>query len=394
MSHIFLSQTNLVIMLKNLLFIFCIFVNPCYISSLVDNSLGVQSKLLNPKGMVWIPGGIFTMGSDDVESKPDEKPPHSVKVSGFWMDITPVTNRQFKEFVDETGYVTLAEKAPTLEEIMSQVPPGTPEPSPELLVPGSLVFKPTKGPVPLSSCYLWWEWKPGACWKHPLGPGSSIEGKEDHPVVHISWYDANAYAKWAGKRLPTEAEWEFAAYGGQKNIKYVWGNEEFSEDTPQANLWQGRFPYESHKSDGYMGTTEVKKFKPNGYGLYDMAGNVWQWCSDLYNGYYYQEESKKKLSIDPLGPLKSYDPNEPFALKRVHRGGSFMCHKSYCKGYRITARMKTSPDTSLNHLGFRCVKSQLSPANIPHRTSQRVKKNLLRLSANFQRTKKEQKKDG
>jgi formylglycine-generating enzyme required for sulfatase activity len=308
-----------------------------------------------PHGMVWVPGGEFLMGSDNKDSKKDEKPTHKVFVNGFWMDATLVTNRQFKEFVEATGYITTAEKAPTLEEIMAQVPPGTPPPSPNLLVPASLVFKPSKGPVPLGSNRLWWEWKPGASWKHPLGPESTIEGIEDHPVVQISWFDAVAYAKWAGKRLPTEAEWEFAAYGGNKEIMYVWGNEEFSEENPQANIWQGSFPYKSTKSDGYMGTTAVRTFKPNPYGLYDMAGNVWQWCSDLYNASYYSDESKKELSINPTGPKTSYDPDEPFAVKHVHRGGSFLCHSSYCKGYRITARMKTCPDTGLNHLGFRCV---------------------------------------
>jgi formylglycine-generating enzyme len=307
-----------------------------------------------PQGMIWIPGGEFVMGSDSPEAKKDEKPPHRVKVDGFWMDETPVTNRQFKAFVDATGYVTTAEKAPALDEIMSQVPPGTPPPAPELLVPASLVFKPTQGPVPLTCAYLWWEWKPGADWKHPQGPESSIEGKDDHPVVQVSWFDATAYAKWAGKKLPTEAEWEYAAYGGKTDIKYVWGKEEFNEDNPQINIWQGQFPYKSSKSAGYFGTTSVKAHKPNPYGLYDMGGNVWQWCSDLYHANYFQEEAKKEVSINPAGPASSYDPEEPYASKRVHRGGSFLCHKSYCKGYRITARMKTCPDTSLNHLGFRC----------------------------------------
>jgi formylglycine-generating enzyme required for sulfatase activity len=298
------------------------------------------------------------MGSDHPDSKKDEKPAHRVKVDGFWMDATPVTNRQFKEFVDATNYITTAEKAPTLEEIMSQVPPGTPPPAPELLVAASLVFKPSKNPVSLKSNRTWWEWKPGANWKHPLGPDSSIEGKEDHPVVQISWYDAVAYAQWAGKRLPTEAEWTFAAYGGRKDIIYVWGNEEFSEEKPQINIWQGEFPYKSTKANGYIGTTPVTTYKPNPYGLYDMAGNVWQWCSDLYNALYYSEEAKKEVSINPTGPKVSFDPEEPFATKYVHRGGSFLCHKSYCKGYRINARMKTCPDTSLNHLGFRCVKQK------------------------------------
>lgn len=305
--------------------------------------------------MVFIPGGEFVMGSNDSDARQDEKPPHQVKVDSFWIDETPVTNRDFKKFVDETGYITTAEKAPTLEEIMSQVPPGTPPPSPDLLVPASLVFKKPDRPTPLKNSYVWWEWKPGANWKHPLGPESSIEGKEDHPVVHISWYDAKAYAKWAGKRLPTEAEWEYAAHGG-KQEKYVWGNEEFSESDPQINIWQGTFPHQSDKKD--YGTTPVKKYKPNGYGLYDMAGNVWQWCQDLYNANYYAEVAKKGLSINPKGPLKSFDPDEPYAKKYVHKGGSFLCHRSYCKSYRISARMKTCPDTGLNHLGFRCAKDK------------------------------------
>lgn len=351
--------------MKNIYLFFCLFglVFHCFFHQVYGDcccsNLPVRFGILNkdtcPSGMVWIPGGEFTMGSDNSESKRDEKPPHRVKVDGFWMDATPVTNRQFKEFVDATGYVTIAEKTPTLEEIMSQVPPGTPPPPAELLVPASLVFKPTMGPVSLKSNRAWWEWKPGANWRHPLGPESSIEGREDHPVVQVSWFDAVAYAEWAGKRLPTEAEWEFAAYGGKNNILYVWGNEEFSEENPQINIWQGEFPYKSTKANGYMGTTPVKTYKPNPYGLYDMAGNVWQWCSDLYNVSYYADEAKKDISLNPTGPKTSFDPDEPFAKKYVHRGGSFLCHKSYCKGYRITARMKTCPDTGLNHLGFRCV---------------------------------------
>lgn len=295
------------------------------------------------------------MGSNDDDARRDEKPTHLVKVDGFYIDITPVTNRQFKEFVDATGYVTTAEVAPSLEEIMSQVPKGTPEPDPKDLVAASLVFKKTDGPVPLRSNRLWWDWKPGADWKHPEGPESSIVGKEDHPVVHISWYDANAYAKWAGKRLPTEAEWEFAALGGKNQAKYVWGDAEFSEENPQANIWHGTFPCSSTK--GHIGTTPVKTFPPNSYGLYDMSGNVWQWCQDLYHAGYYAEEKAKGVSVNPQGPSTSYDPEEPHATKHVHRGGSFLCHKSYCKGYRIAARMKTAPDTSLNHLGFRCAKN-------------------------------------
>lgn len=310
-----------------------------------------------PQGMVWIPAGEFTMGANDKDAKKDEKPPHQVKVDGFWLDETVVTNRQFKEFVDATGYVTTAEKAPTLEEIMAQVPPGTPEPSPDLLVAASLVFKPSKGPISLRNHFVWWDWKPGADWKHPSGPESTIVGKEDHPVVQVSYFDALAYAEWAGKRLPTEAEWEYAARGGQKDVKYVWGNEEFSEENPQANIWQGVFPYKSIKKDGYFGTTPVKTFQANPFGLYDMSGNVWQWCSDLYHFNYYTEQAAQGICVNPQGPKTCCDPEEPYATKHVHRGGSFLCHDSYCKGYRISARMKTCPDTSLNHLGFRCALS-------------------------------------
>lgn len=326
----------------------------CCCSDLPDR-FGLKS--VAPSGMVWIPGGEFTMGTDSSEAREDERPAHRVKVDGFWMDATPVTNRQFKEFVDATGYVTTAEKAPTLEEIMAQVPPGTPPPPKELLVAASLVFKKTSGPVPLNNIRQWWEWKQGANWRHPWGPESSIEGKEDHPVVQISWFDATAYAQWAGKRLPTEAEWEYAARGGKENQTYFWGNEEFSEEKPQANIWQGTFPYKSSKPDGYVGTTAVKNYPPNGYGLYDMAGNVWQWCTDLYHVNAYREDAQKGLVVNPTGPKTSFDPAEPFAKKHVHRSGSFLCHSSYCKGYRVTARMKTCPDTSLNHLGFRCAKS-------------------------------------
>ncbi len=349
-----------------LFFLFFILISAHIHSTCCCSDLPDRIQSLAPQeGMIWIPGGEFTMGSDNGDSKPDEKPPHRVKVDGFWMDITPITNRQFKEFVEATGYVTTAEKAPTLEEIMSQVPQGTPEPAPELLVPASLVFQPTKGPVSLRSNRAWWTWKPGANWKHPLGPESNLEGKEDHPVVQVTWYDANAYAKWAGKRLPAEAEWEFAALGGRDRVLYVWGNDEFSEENPQANIWQGQFPYKCVKKDGDYGTTPVKTFASNPYGLYDMSGNVWQWCSDLYHVFYYRDENKKDISINPTGPTSSFDPEEPHAIKRVHRGGSFLCHSSYCKGYRIAARMKTCPDTSLNHLGFRCVKDKNEIAAAP-----------------------------
>ncbi|PWU16099.1 MAG: formylglycine-generating enzyme family protein [Chlamydiae bacterium] len=330
--------------------LFFIFLSIFQIQSAFGNGFVYDKTDSSPK-MIWIPSGHFYMGSDHTDAKPDEKPQHLVQLDGFWIDETPVTNKQFKTFVDATGYITTAEKAPILEEIMKQVPPGTPLPDTNVLIPSSLIFKRTTHPVPLHNAAIWWEWKPGADWRHPLGPDSSIEDKENHPVVQVSWYDAQAYAEWIGKRLPTEAEWEYAARGGQEDFIYAWGKEEFSEEEPQANLWRGSFPYKSINECNYIGTTAVKSFPPNKYGLYDMAGNVWEWCSDLYHASYYKETPQK----NPQGAKESFDPQEPYAEKRVQRGGSFLCHASYCKGYRLTARMKTSPDTSLNHSGFRCV---------------------------------------
>lgn len=311
-----------------------------------------------PPGMRWIPGGEFTMGSNSGEAYPDEKALHRVRLSGFWMDETEVTNAQFREFVEAAGYVTTAEKIPDLDEIMKQLPPGTPPPPKEVMVPGSLAFDPPSRPLPLYNSALWWVWKPGANWRHPNGPGSSIEGKDDHPVVHVSWYDAVAYAKWAGKRLPTEAEWEYAARGGLEGKPYVWGDEKVSDRVVRANIWQGSFPYRNLESDGYAATAPVKSFAPNDYGLYDMAGNVWEWCSDWYRHDYYLQQAGNKVSVNPTGPEGSFDPMEPTVPKRVNRGGSFLCHASYCAGYRPSARMKTSPDTSLSHTGFRCAMTQ------------------------------------
>lgn len=317
---------------------------------------GNMPSRYEPTGMVWIAGGEFSMGTDDPDARLDEKPIHRVKVTGFFMDLHAVTNAQFEGFVKATGYVTTAEKIPTLEEIMSQVPTGTPPPPAENLVAASLVFKPTDGPVPLTNTRQWWVWQTGANWRHPEGPESSIIGKEHHPVVHISWDDATAYAKWASKRLPTEAEWEYAARGGMECKRYSWGNEEFSEENPQANIWHGHFPYKSSKINGAFGTVAVKSYPPNAYGLYDMAGNVWHWCVDYYHASYYEEQAKLAVSDNPQGPASSFDPAEPCAIKRVIRGGSFLCHNSYCTGYRVSARMKSTPDTSLSHTGFRCVK--------------------------------------
>jgi sulfatase modifying factor 1 len=309
-----------------------------------------------PPGMVWIPGGEFTMGTDSELGWPDEKPAHRVRVDSFWMDETDVTNAQFREFVEATRYVTTAEKPPDVEEIMRQSPPGTPRPPKEKLVPGSLVFTPTKEPVSLKDFSQWWRWTPGAEWRHPEGPGSTIDGKDDHPVVHVSWFDAVAYAKWAGKRLPTEAEWEFAARGGLDNKPYVWGDDKPTDTNIHANLWQGEFPYRNTAADGYERTSPVKAFPPNGYGLYDMSGNVWQWCSDWYQRDLYRERGSRGVIVNPTGPERSSDPARPFMSQRCQKGGSFLCHDSYCSRYRPSARHGCSPDTGMSHVSFRCVK--------------------------------------
>lgn len=308
-------------------------------------------------GMVLIPGGVFDMGGDNSQASEDEYPKHKVQVDAFYMDVTEVTNAQFKKFIDATGYVTTAERKPDWEEIKATLPPGTPRPPDSVLVAASLVFHQSGGPVDLNNYNQWWSWVKGASWRHPQGPGSSIEGKENYPVVHVSWDDAQAYCKWAGKRLPTEAEWEFAARGGLINNIYPWGNEHISQGAPKANSWEGKFPYLNEKKDGYITAAPVKSFAANGYGLYDMAGNVWEWCSDWYHHDYYQQ-LEGKLTVNPQGPDKSYDPQEPYNAKRSLRGGSFLCNDSYCSGYRVARRMKSSPDTGLEHTGFRCVRDR------------------------------------
>jgi formylglycine-generating enzyme required for sulfatase activity len=310
-----------------------------------------------PPGMVWVPGGEFTMGTDADLGWEEEKPAHRVRVSGFWMDQTDVTNAQFRRFVEATGYRTTAEKPPDAEEILRQLPPGTPPPPKEKLVPGSLVFTPTKGPVPLNDFSQWWKWTPGADWRHPEGPGSSIEGRDDHPVVHVSWLDATAYARWASKRLPTEAEWEFAARGGLDNKPYAWGDQAPTDANCRANLWQGDFPHRNTARDGYERTSPVKAFPPNGYGLYDMSGNVWQWCADWYQRDLYRRRAGQGVPDNPAGPERSSDPRRPFMPLRVQKGGSFLCHDSYCSRYRPSARYGCSPDTGMSHIGFRCVRS-------------------------------------
>ncbi|GAA4335554.1 formylglycine-generating enzyme family protein [Mucilaginibacter gynuensis] len=320
-----------------------------------DSGNVASGKLKNHEGMVWIPGGEYLMGGDNEQAAEDEYPKHKVEVSGFWMDITEVTNAQFEKFVKATGYLTTAEQKPDWEELKKQLPPGTPKPDESLLVPASLVFSPPDHEIALDNYAQWWSWQKGANWQHPQGPASTIKGKENYPVVHISYYDALAYCKWAGKRLPTEAEWEWAARGGLKNNIYPWGNEAVDAGKPKANSWQGSFPWKNTVKDKYYRAAPVKSFSPNNYKLYDMAGNVWEWCADLYHNQYYSEVNKPNGVKDPRGPATSYDPEEPNAKKRVIRGGSFLCNDSYCSGYRVARRMKSTEDSGMEHLGFRCV---------------------------------------
>ena len=311
---------------------------------------------VNLKEMVLIPGGRFSMGGDDDQAWRDEYPKHMVVVDSFWMDVHEVTNAQFSAFVEATGYLTTAEKAVDWEEIKKELPPGTPKPDASQLAPASLVFVPTDKPVSLIDVSQWWQWRQGANWRQPEGPGSSIVGKDNHPVVHVSWFDAVAYCDWVGKRLPTEAEWEYASRGGLTDAVYAWGNEDLSSGKPKANTWEGAFPYRNDKSDGFYFTAPVQSYQANNYGLYDVAGNVWEWCADLYHEDYYKTLAGK-TTHNPQGPKTSYDSNEPYALKRVSRGGSFLCHESYCSGYRNSMRMKTTPDTGSMHTGFRAVVS-------------------------------------
>ncbi|HYV91685.1 MAG TPA: formylglycine-generating enzyme family protein [Chitinophagales bacterium] len=330
--------------------------------NILNNHGGANLNATNktPKGMVWIAGGDFIMGTDDdKQARTDEKPSHKVHVDGFYMDVHEVTNAEFTAFVKATGYITTAEKPLDWDELKKQLPEGTPRLPDSLLAPGSLVFTPPSRPISLDNVSQWWSWIRGADWKHPLGPGSSIAGKENYPVIQVSWDDAQAYCKWAGKRLPTEAEWEFAARGGMKDAEYPWGND--TSYYKHANTWNGHFPDSNTLADGYDLMAPVKSYAPNGYGLYDMAGNVWEWCSDWYQSDYYQECAKQKISNNPQGPASSFDPDEPTVPKRVNRGGSFLCSDSYCSSYRITARMKNSPDTGLEHCGFRCVMMKSKP---------------------------------
>ncbi len=310
-----------------------------------------------PTGMVWIPPGEFWMGSEDAMFE-NESPAQRVRLDGFWMDAHEVTNAEFRKFVEATGYVTVAEKPPDWEVMKKTLPPDTPKPPDEKLVPSALVFVSPKQPVPLHDPSLWWIVTPGADWKHPEGPQSNLDGRDDHPVVHVAWDDAVAYAEWAGKRLPTEAEWEYAARGGLDRKRFCWGDEPPTDSNGRlANIWQGDFPILNTKIDGYERTAPVGSYPPNGYGLFDMAGNVWEWCADWYRADEYVLRARPGVLHNPKGPDDFWDPAEPLVPKRVNRGGSFLCHVKSCVSYRPAARRGTAIDNGMSHLGFRCVVS-------------------------------------
>jgi formylglycine-generating enzyme len=311
-----------------------------------------------PAGMRWIPGGEFTMGSDGAEAYPHERPAHVVHVNGFWMDETEVTNAQYREFVDATRYITVAERKPKWEELQKQLPAGTPRPPDSVLVPGSLVFTPPHNPVRLNDYSQWWTWVAGANWRQPGGGSTTIEGKWDHPVVHIAFEDAQAYCMWAGKRLPAEAEWEFASRAGKPAKPFDFAADIVSEGSFSANVFQGSFPNRDLAEDGYASTAPVRSFPADGYGLYDMIGNVWEWTSDYYDPGYYSHLAATGVVRNPRGPRQSYDPNEPHIIKYVIKGGSYLCATDYCSNYRATARQAAAFDTGQSHLGFRCVRDR------------------------------------
>lgn len=309
------------------------------------------------EGMIWIPGGEFSMGCEDPggmaaggpDMMADARPIHRVRVDGFWMDEAEVTNEQYKKFVRATGYLTVAEQTPNADEF-----PGVPR---DELVAGSLVFTPPGSLVGKDDYTQWWRYQKGANWRHPDGPDSNIKDREKYPVVHIAYADAVAYAKWAGKRLPTEAEWEFAARGGLSGKAYAWGDDLRPNGKWMANTFQGRFPIKDTGEDGFAGIAPVKSFPPNGYGLYDMAGNVWEWCCDWYSAVYYSQlAAQGGVAYNPQGPTKSLDPDAPMEKRRVQRGGSFLCTDQYCTRYMVGARGKGEVATSSNHVGFRCVR--------------------------------------
>ena len=320
-----------------------------------------KSLNTNPhEGMVWVETKTFLKGakSSDQFAMPREKPAHLVTVDGFFIDATEVTNKQFNKFVTATNYITVAERKIDWEEMKKELPPNTPKPHDSILQPGSLLFnKNVDAIVSMNTYFQWWTWKIGANWRHPSGPNSTIEGKDNYPVVHIAYEDALAYCKWANRRLPTEAQWESAAQGTNENMIFTWGND-FKMLNSNANTWQGVFPTKNDSKDGFEYSSPVKSYPPNSIGIFDMTGNVWELTSDLFNVNYYNQLDLSKPIINPRGAKIAFNPNNPYQKEHVIKGGSFLCHASYCASYRISARMGTSFDSGSDHVGFRTVASK------------------------------------
>ncbi|WP_452229661.1 MULTISPECIES: formylglycine-generating enzyme family protein [unclassified Lacinutrix] len=315
------------------------------------------SKIEAPEGMVWVQTKTFLQGAKESDNyaMPREKPAHMVTVDGFYMDITEVTNKQFKAFVAATDYITIAEREIDWEEMKKELPPNTPKPHDSILQPGSLIFnKDVNAVVNMENYGQWWAWETGADWRHPDGPASTIEGKDDYPVVHVAYQDALAYCKWANRRLPTEAEWESAAQGTNANAIFTWGNDPTRLDA-NANTWQGVFPTKNDSKDGFEFISPVKSYPPNSIGLYDMAGNVWEITSDFFSVKYYRELDTSKTIVNPKGADAHFNPDNPYQVEHVMKGGSFLCHASYCASFRISAKMGVSEDSGSDHMGFRTV---------------------------------------
>ncbi|GAA0873345.1 formylglycine-generating enzyme family protein [Gangjinia marincola] len=328
-----------------------------------DIIINQPDSIQTPKGMQWVQGKTFIKGAKvgDAYAMDREKPAHKVIVDGFFMDKTEVTNSEFEEFVTATGYVTVAERPINWEEMKKDLPQGTRKPVDSLLLPGSLVFnRNISGRPDMSNYGNWWTWKIGANWRHPQGPNSSIQGKEEYPVVHIAYEDALAYCAWKKRRLPTEAEWEAAAQGNFTHTIYTWGNDP-EQLKDHANTWQGEFPIKSTTRDGFEYLAPVKSYPPNSIGLYDLLGNVWEWTSDIYNPMYYKNLEGDQPIVNPAGATEYYNPQNPFQEEMIIKGGSYLCHASYCASYRISARMSTSRDSGSDHVGFRTV---VTPAMI------------------------------
>ena len=323
----------------------------------IDKELTVSEEIVAPEGMVWVKKKTFLMGAKagDKYAMAREKPAHKVAVDGFFIDAHEVTNKQFRIFVEATNYVTVAERPLDWETIKKDLPPNTQKPADSILQPGSLIFnKHAKGVVSMANYGQWWKWKIGANWKQPEGPGSSIEGKDNYPVVHIAQEDALKYCKWANRRLPTEAEWESAAQGKFEDNVYTWGNK-YEDLNENANTWQGTFPTENKSEDRFEYISPIKSYPPNNIGLYDMAGNVWEMTTDLFNVNYYQDLDPNVVLKNPKGANKSYTPSNPYQKEYVIKGGSFLCHESYCASFRISAKMGMEPNSSSDHIGFRTV---------------------------------------